>query len=73
MQVLSYNEAAERLTICRRQLERMIEDGEGPRVTQISERRVGIIEDDLVAWIMSRRKVPAAMMHLEPLAVDRKQ
>ena len=56
MQILSYDEAAARSGIVRRTLERLISLGEGPAVIEISARRRGILDDDLTAWLMARRR-----------------
>ncbi len=56
MRVLSLNEAAEIAGVVRRTLERLISVGEGPATAQISPRRVGVIDDDMSRWIVSRRK-----------------
>jgi predicted DNA-binding transcriptional regulator AlpA len=55
-QILKYEEAAKRATLTRRSLERLISKGEGPATVRISERRVGILESDLDAWMLSRRR-----------------
>jgi excisionase family DNA binding protein len=59
MRVLSYAEAASRAGVVRRTIERLVAEGKGPPVVHISERRRGIIEEDLDKWIMSRRRPPA--------------
>lgn len=56
--VLSYDEAAGRAGFVRRSLERLIAKGEGPAVVHVSERRRGILEHDLEAWLMARRHAP---------------
>jgi hypothetical protein len=56
--VLSYDEAAGRAGFVRRSLERLIAKGEGPAVVHVSQRRRGILEHDLEAWLLSRRKAP---------------
>jgi hypothetical protein len=56
MQVLSYNEAASRAGIVRRTLERLISIGEGPAVIELSSRRRGILDRDLEAWLLKRRR-----------------
>ncbi len=56
VQVLSLDQAAMRAGIVRRTLERLLAVGEGPATIQISRRRVGIAEDDLNAWLSSRRR-----------------
>jgi excisionase family DNA binding protein len=54
---VSINEAAERLLVTRRTLERWISDGRGPIVTQIGARRKAISEDDLADFIASRKRI----------------
>jgi predicted DNA-binding transcriptional regulator AlpA len=56
MQVLSYTEAAARAGIVRRTLERLISLGEGPATIDLSTRRRGILERDLEAWLLKRRR-----------------
>ena len=56
MQVLSYNEAAARAGIVRRTLERLISIGEGPATIELSRRRRGVLDRDLEAWLMKRRR-----------------
>ena len=55
-QVLCYNEAARRAGLVRRSLERLIARGEGPAIVHISERRRGILEQDLDRWLLARRR-----------------
>jgi predicted DNA-binding transcriptional regulator AlpA len=56
VQVLSYNEAAARAGIVRRTLERLISVGEGPATVELSKRRRGVIDRDLEAWLLKRRR-----------------
>lgn len=56
MRVLSYNEAAAKAGVVRRTLERLISVGEGPAVINISARRRGILDSDLEAWLLGRRR-----------------
>jgi hypothetical protein len=56
MQVLNYTEAAARAGIVRRTLERLISLGEGPAVINLSARRRGILDRDLDAWLLKRRR-----------------
>ena len=56
MQVLNYDEAAKKAGLVRRTLERLLAQGEGPAVIFISQRRRGILESDLEAWLKSRRR-----------------
>jgi predicted DNA-binding transcriptional regulator AlpA len=58
MQVLTLDQAAQRAGIVRRTLERLLAVGEGPATIQLSKRRVGIAENDLEAWLISRRRIP---------------
>jgi hypothetical protein len=51
MRVLSYDEAAERSSVVRRTLER-----EGPATVEVSKRRRGILDCDLDAWLLKRRR-----------------
>ena len=56
--VLSKREAARRNNFSVRHFERLIAKGEGPPLVRLGPRRVGIIEEDNVAWVRSRRSVP---------------
>ncbi len=56
MQVLSYNQAAARTNLCRRSFERLIAQGIGPAIVEISKRRRGVLESDLEIWLAGRRK-----------------
>jgi hypothetical protein len=56
MQVLSYDEAAAKAGFVRRTLERLIALGEGPAVINLSARRRGILDSDLEAWLLERRR-----------------
>jgi predicted DNA-binding transcriptional regulator AlpA len=57
MQVFSLTEAAARAGFARRSLERLIAVGEGPSTIQLSPRRVGILDEDLMRWLLARRKL----------------
>ncbi len=56
MNVLTYNEAAQRAGVTRRTIERLIAVGEGPAVVHLTGRRRGILEDDLKSWLLARRR-----------------
>ena len=56
MQILSYGEAAARARVVRRTLERLISVGEGPAIVEVSTRRRGILDCDLDAWLLKRRR-----------------
>ena len=56
MQVLSYDECAKRAGFTRRTLERQIAEGRGPAIVELSQRRRGVFEHDLDAWLLARRK-----------------
>jgi predicted DNA-binding transcriptional regulator AlpA len=55
MQVLTLDQAAFKVGVVRRTLERMLAQGTGPTKVQVSKRRVGILESDLERWLNSRR------------------
>jgi hypothetical protein len=59
--VYSYNEAAAIAGVARRTLERLIALGEGPPVIELSPRRRGILENDLIGWLHERRRPPRAL------------
>jgi len=55
MRVLNYEEAAGRMGVVRRSLERLISRGEGPAIIHLGQRRRGILESDFENWLLSRR------------------
>src|SRR5580693_6826103 len=58
MKVLNYDVAAEQSGVVRRTFERLISRGEGPPIVEISPRRRGVIDVDLEAWLLKRRRLP---------------
>ena len=56
LKLLSLTEVADRVGICRRTINRMIETGVGPTITAISPRRRLVTEDDYLAWCDSLRR-----------------
>jgi hypothetical protein len=62
--VYSYNQAAAITGLARRTLERLIALGEGPAIIELSPRRRGILETDLITWLQKRRRTAPA--HREP-------
>jgi predicted DNA-binding transcriptional regulator AlpA len=54
--ILSLRNTASRLGIHLRSLQRMLANGTGPATVRLTDRRVGILETDLDAWITSRRR-----------------
>lgn len=58
MVVLTVDEAAKRLSLTRRSLERLFSIGEGPATVSLGKRRYGITDCDLDAWLIERR-IPA--------------
>jgi predicted DNA-binding transcriptional regulator AlpA len=56
MWVLNLNVAAERCGFTRRFLEKLIAEGHGPVTIKFGARRVGILADDLNAWIQNHRR-----------------
>ena len=61
MIVITKKEAAKRLGVCEMTLSRLISEGEGPATIRLARRRVGILESDLAAWIVARRKPSPSM------------
>jgi excisionase family DNA binding protein len=55
--VYTYDEAAKLIGVARRTLERLIALGEGPAVIELSPRRRGILESDLISWLHKHRRV----------------
>jgi predicted DNA-binding transcriptional regulator AlpA len=62
--VYSYNQAAAITGLARRTLERLIALGEGPAIIELSPRRRGILESDLIGWLHKRRRAGAAIANL---------
>lgn len=54
--VLTVEEAAQRLRISKRSLERLRVVGKGPAYVKLTDRRVGYLEADLDAWLQQRRR-----------------
>jgi hypothetical protein len=52
--IYSYAEAAAIIGISKRTLERMLANGTGPQVTQLSQRRFGITAPDMREWQRNR-------------------
>jgi predicted DNA-binding transcriptional regulator AlpA len=59
----SYNQAAAITGLARRTLERLIALGQGPAIVELSPRRRGILESDLISWLRKRRRT--APVHRE--------
>jgi predicted DNA-binding transcriptional regulator AlpA len=55
LSLLSLTQIAERLGVCRRTIERVVEVGNGPTLTQVSPRRFGVTEEDFQEWFKSLR------------------
>jgi predicted DNA-binding transcriptional regulator AlpA len=58
--VYTYNQAAAITGVARRTLERLIAVGEGPAIIELSPRRRGVLESDLISWLHKRRRVAPA-------------
>jgi hypothetical protein len=56
MKVLTYQEAANQASINLRTLQREFSLGRGPATVALSARRRGVLEVDLDAWLISRRR-----------------
>ena len=52
--VITKREAAARGRVSERTLDRLAEDGSGPRRVKLSARRVGFFEDEYDEWLESR-------------------
>jgi hypothetical protein len=55
--VHSLDAAAKRCGFTRRFLEKLIAEGRGPVTIKFGARRVGILADDLVAWVQTHRRL----------------
>ena len=56
VRVLNLDEVARRADTTRRNIERLVAAGTGPAVVRISKRKIGVLEQDFVAWLHSRRR-----------------
>jgi predicted DNA-binding transcriptional regulator AlpA len=61
--VYSLNQVAAITGLARRTLERLVARGEGPAVIDLSPRRRGVLETDLISWLCKRRRT--ARVHRE--------
>ena len=59
------DEVAQRAGTTRRNIERLNAAGKGPRLVQVSARKVGVLEEDFAAWLKARRR-PAPGQADEP-------
>lgn len=54
LELLTEDEAAQRLRVSRRHLQRLVELGEGPPRTRLGDRRIAYPLDGLIAWVQQR-------------------
>lgn len=54
--ILTLEETAAIMGVTRRTLERLREEGKAPPIIQLSKRRLGVVDDELYAWLGSRRQ-----------------
>jgi predicted DNA-binding transcriptional regulator AlpA len=54
--VYSLSEAAAIVGVARRTIERLVARGEGPAVIDLSPRRRGVLESDLISWLRKSRR-----------------
>jgi hypothetical protein len=54
--IYSYDEVARLVGVARRTLERLIAVGDGPAIIELSPRRRGILESDLINWLHKHRR-----------------
>jgi hypothetical protein len=66
--VYTYNEAATITGVARRTLERLIAVGEGPAIIELSPRRRGILESDLINWLRKHRRASPGRCELRAAA-----
>jgi predicted DNA-binding transcriptional regulator AlpA len=66
MKILCYDDAAKRIGLVRRSLERLISTGKGPAVIHLGKRRRGIADTDLDDWIRAHRHAPPSEVASEP-------
>ena len=59
MRVMSMSEVAGNLGVCIPTINRAIKLGKGPTLTRISDRRVGVTEENFAAWLKERAAEPA--------------
>jgi hypothetical protein len=52
--VLSFKEWCRTLGVSERTGRRILDSGNGPKITQLSTRRIGVRVDDAEAWLESR-------------------
>lgn len=52
--VLTEHEAARQLKMSRRSLQRVRLNGEGPRAIKLTDRCIGYLPSDLMAWLKAR-------------------
>jgi hypothetical protein len=62
--VYTYSQVAAITGVARRTLERLIALSEGPAIIELSPRRRGILESDLIIWLHKRRRT--APVHRPP-------
>jgi excisionase family DNA binding protein len=55
--VYSYAEAAAIIGVSKRTFERLLAEGEGPEVIELSRRRFGVANPALRAWIKTRKRI----------------
>jgi predicted DNA-binding transcriptional regulator AlpA len=70
LQIIGLNEAAKRMGVHRRSLERLIEQGIGPAVIQLTPRRRGITEPTFENWIKGKEMRIAPRRTRRPMAKE---
>jgi hypothetical protein len=71
--ILDMGECSDRLNVCLRTFQRVIERGEGPPVVMITRWRQGVLQSDFTAWLKSRRVGPEIAQMGRPRGRPRKQ
>jgi hypothetical protein len=68
--VLEYHECSHRLHCSLRTWARILAEGQGPPVIEISANRRGVFESDFYAWLATRRRYARGSVVPQPAAVE---
>jgi hypothetical protein len=68
--VLEYHECSDRLHCSLRTWKRILAEGQGPPVIDISANRRGVFESDFYRWLLTRRRYAPGSVALQPTAVE---
>jgi hypothetical protein len=68
--VLEHRECSRRFNCCLRTWQRILAEGQGPPVIEISAHRRGVLESDFYAWLATRRRYARDSVVPQPAAVE---